>query len=83
MRIAKRHLKKQSQFSEGKMSVSIYRIGGYTNYCDFGRRKNKANCNRSAFRVLRSAGCDEIGERAVSVIYSEEIMPPYGGCSRI
>jgi hypothetical protein len=37
------NLKKQTQFVQGKMGVSIYMKGSCEILCDFGRRKNKAN----------------------------------------
>ena len=43
MRIAKRNMKKQTQFAKGIIYVSVYMKGGYEDSCGFGRRKNKAN----------------------------------------
>jgi len=42
-RFIEHHLKKQSQFSKGRMGVSIYMKGYYEEFYAFGLRKNKAN----------------------------------------
>jgi hypothetical protein len=55
--LGKHDLKKQTQFLQGKMGVSIYMTGSCEILCDFGRRKNKANFIRSSFCVQGTAWC--------------------------
>ena len=52
MRIAKRSLKKQSQFAGAKMNVNINTTKDYGNKMAFGLRKNKPNSkpNKANFR---------------------------------
>jgi hypothetical protein len=49
MRIAKRDLKKQSQFPKGLNDVSVYIKGDYEDFHALRRRKNKANQSQSAW----------------------------------
>ena len=52
MRIAERNLKKQSQFSKGNLSLSIYMKGNYGNIHALKARKNKANSNPNKPNII-------------------------------
>ena len=61
MRIAKRSLKKQSQFAGGQIGVNPYLKGDYGNTLPFGAQKNKAKQTRPELRRmepnLANQGC--------------------------
>jgi len=50
------NLKKQSQFSNGKIAVSSYFKGNYVKITPFGAQKNKAN-SKHALSAVEWANC--------------------------
>jgi hypothetical protein len=50
-------LKKQSQFAQGKMNISLYMKKIMKNSALWKKLKNKANLIRIAYRVLRAEFC--------------------------